>query len=158
MAKRADNSVNGLAKASGQNEEHARGSGKTKDVMLAVRQFASQVALRFEPERIILFGSYAYGTPHPDSDVDILVVMPARNQHDQAVKIRRAVPRAFPMDLIVRTAQNLERRLATGDLFHTEIVAKGKVLYEAGDAGVGEQGGRRSTCRVGIAHKQKPTS
>ena len=47
----------------------------------------------FKPDKVVLFGSYAYGTPHPDSDVDILVVMPARNQHDQAVRIRLAVPR-----------------------------------------------------------------
>src|SRR5437867_6109869 len=90
-----------------------------------IRRFARQVAKRFRPEKIILFGSYAYGTPHADSDVDILVVMPARNQHDQAAKIRWAVPRPFAMDLIVRTPKNLDWRLANGDWFHTEIVPKG---------------------------------
>ena len=57
--------------------------------MTVIRDFARQVAERFHPEKIILFGSYAYGTPHVDSDVDILVVMPARNQLDQAVRIER---------------------------------------------------------------------
>jgi hypothetical protein len=60
-----------------------------------IRRFARQVAERFQPDKIILFGSYAYGTPHADSDVDILVVMPARNQIDQAVRIdcdRPALP------------------------------------------------------------------
>lgn len=102
--------------------------------MSAIRRFARRVAERFRPEKIILFGSFAYGTPHADSDVDILVVMSARNRHDQAVKIRSAVPRPFAMDLIVRTPQDLKRRLAHRDMFHTEIVTKGKVLYEAGDA------------------------
>ena len=57
--------------------------------MSAIRRFAREVAQRFEPEKIILFGSHAYGTPHADSDVDILVVMPARNEIDQAVRIGR---------------------------------------------------------------------
>src|SRR5207245_3530304 len=71
--------------------------------MRVIRRFANQVAERFQPEKIILFGSFAYGTPHADSDVDILIIMPARNQIDQAFKIRCQVPRQFPMDLLVRT-------------------------------------------------------
>src|SRR5271168_5143095 len=98
--------------------------------MAVIRQFARAVAERFEPEKIILFGSYAYGTPHADSDVDILVIMPARNKHSQAYKIREAIWASFPMDLLVRTPDEMIRRLADGDLFHTEIVSKGKVLYE----------------------------
>ncbi|HKA01215.1 MAG TPA: nucleotidyltransferase domain-containing protein [Candidatus Solibacter sp.] len=98
--------------------------------MRVIRRFARQVAERFQPERIILFGSYAYGSPHADSDVDILVVMPARQQHTQAARIRWAIPAPFPMDLIVRTPENLRWRLEEGESFHTEIVSKGKVLYE----------------------------
>src|SRR5205807_765142 len=64
--------------------------------MRVIRRFARQVGERFQPEKIILFGSYAYGTPHADSDVDILVVMPARQQHTQAVRIRWAIPAPFP--------------------------------------------------------------
>jgi uncharacterized protein len=115
--------------------------------MRVIRRFARQVAERFHPEKIILFGSYAYGAPHADSDVDILVIMPARNQLDQAVKIRRHVARQFPMDLLVRTPATMKWRLAEGDLFHTEIVTKGKVLYEKGDKGMGRKGRRRSPNR-----------
>src|SRR5947208_12724205 len=79
--------------------------------MAAIRRYARQVAERFRPDKIILFGSHAHGTPHPDSDVDLLVVMPARNQLDQVVKIRRALPAPFPLDLIVRTPRNLKWRL-----------------------------------------------
>src|SRR5579884_565645 len=57
------------------------------DVPLRViRRFARQVAEQFHPDKIILFGSHAYGIPHADSDVDILVVMPARNEIDQSVR------------------------------------------------------------------------
>jgi predicted nucleotidyltransferase len=97
--------------------------------MRVIRRFARQVAERFHPEKVILFGSHAYGTPHADSDVDILVVMPARNAHEQAGRIRREVPTPFEMDLIVRTPKNMQRRLADGDLFHTKVVRRGKVLY-----------------------------
>src|ERR1700682_6109732 len=73
-----------------------------------IRRFARQVAERFQPEKIILFGSYAYGTPHADSDVDILVIMPARNELDQAFKIRCEVPTQFPMDLLVFKPQHVK--------------------------------------------------
>ena len=108
--------------------------------MREIRRFARAVAERFDPEKIILFGSHAYGTPHADSDVDILVIMPARNKHSQAYKIRMAVSAPFPMDLLVRTPEEMRWRLAEGDLFHTEIVSKGKVLYEKDDPRVGAQG------------------
>src|SRR5215468_1887053 len=107
--------------------------------MRVIRQFARQVAERFQPEKIILFGSHAYGTPHADSDVDILVVMPCRNQLDQAVKIELACDPPFPLDLIVRTPHNMEWRLAEGESFLTEITTKGKVLYEKTHAGMGAQ-------------------
>src|SRR5712671_829412 len=95
-----------------------------------IRRFARQVAERFQPEKIILFGSYAYGTPHADSDVDILVVMPTRNQLDQAVKIELACDPPFPLDILVRTPKNMKWRLEEGDSFLREITSKGKILYE----------------------------
>ncbi len=106
--------------------------------MREIRRFAPGCRA-LAPDRIILFGSHAYGTPHADSDVDILVIMPARNQLDQAYRIRLAVDACFPMDLIVRTPHNISRRLRDGDLFHTEIVTRGKVLYEKGHSRVGPQ-------------------
>lgn len=111
--------------------------------MRVIRGFARRVAERFGPEKIILFGSHAYGQPHADSDVDLLVVMPARNEIDQAFKIRLAIPAPFPMDLLVRTPKNLQWRLEAGDLFHTEIVSRGKLLYEKDPRRVGTKGGSR---------------
>jgi len=117
--------------------------------MHVIRRFARQVAERFRPDKIILFGSYAYGTPHKDSDVDILVVMPARNQLDQAFKIHATILPPFPLDIIVRTPKNLKERLEEGDSFLREVVLKGKVLYEEDDPRVGTQG--RSRSRPGAA-------
>jgi predicted nucleotidyltransferase len=111
--------------------------------MRAIRRFARQVAERFHPDKIILFGSYAYGTPHADSDVDILVVMPTRNQLDQAAKISIDIDPPFPLDIIVRKPHNLQWRLEEGESFHTEIVTKGRVLYEKKHARVGAKSGGR---------------
>jgi predicted nucleotidyltransferase/HEPN domain-containing protein len=97
--------------------------------MRVIRRYARAIAERFQPDKIILFGSYAYGTPHEASDVDILVIMPARDEREQSLKIRYALPPPFPMDLIVRTPKELQWRLAGGDSFLREIVSKGKSLH-----------------------------
>src|SRR5712691_1504825 len=109
--------------------------------MRVIRRFARQVAEKFQPDKIILFGSYAYGTPHEDSDVDILVVMPARNQLDQAFKIHCAIEPPFPLGIIVRTPKNMKWRLEEGESFLTEVMSKGKVLYEKANARMGRQSG-----------------
>jgi uncharacterized protein len=108
--------------------------------MRVIRRFARQVAERFHPDKIILFGSYAYGTPHADSDVDILVVMPARNQLDMAFKIHWTIQPPFSLHILVRTPQTMKWRLEEGDSFLREITSRGKVLYEKTDKGVGEEG------------------
>ena len=115
--------------------------------MRVIRRYARAIAQQFQPDKIILFGSYAYGTPHEDSDVDLLVIKPTWSQHSQAVQIRWALAPPFPMDLIVRTPKNMKWRLEEGDLFLTEIVSKGKVLYEKDDPRVGSQGRSRSRRR-----------
>jgi len=108
--------------------------------MRVIRHFARQVAERFEPDKIILFGSHAYGVPHADSDVDILVVMPAHSERYQAARISIAIDPPFPLDIMVRTPKKLQWRLREGDSFLREIMTKGEVLYEKVDARVGAQG------------------
>jgi predicted nucleotidyltransferase len=115
--------------------------------MQVIRRFIAEVAERFKPDKIILFGSHAYGEPHADSDVDILVIMPCRNAIDQAIKIRRAIHSPFPMDLIVRTPNDLRWRLAEQESFHTEILSRGKALYEKGQSRMGPKGRRRLSSR-----------
>ncbi len=101
-----------------------------------IRRYAQKIAERFRPEKIFLFGSYAYGKPHKDSDVDILVVMPAYNESNQAVRIKQKTDHHFPLDLVVRTPENLRWRLEEGDWFLREIVSKGTVLYDTADGGL----------------------
>ena len=122
-----------------------------------IRRFAREVAERFRPEKIILFGSHAYGTPHADSDVDILVVMPTWNQLSKAVQISLAIDPPFPLDIIVRTPHNMRWRLAEGDSFLREITSKGHVLYETDHARVGQKGGSRPP-RRGQAGARKRSS
>ena len=100
--------------------------------MRAIRAVVDQIVTKFQPEKIILFGSHAYGQPRPESDVDLLVVMdtPLRSRQ-QRLEISRALsPRPFPLDVIIRTPRQLEERIAMGDLFLFEITTQGKVLYE----------------------------
>src|SRR5262249_43195862 len=106
----------------------------------AIRALARQIGERFRPDKIILFGSYAYGRPDADSDVDLLVVMPAKNMINQAVRILTAFEYDFPLDLMVRTPEQVEWRLKEGDWFLREIFEKGRVLYEKTDARVGPKG------------------
>jgi predicted nucleotidyltransferase len=124
-------------------EAIARWYGAAAVPMSVIRRYARRIVDRFQPAKIVLFGSYAYGTPHAGSDVDILVIMPARNELDQAWKIDRALDRNFSLHLIVRTPKNVEWRLREGDWFLREIIARGRTLYEKTDARVGRQGGRR---------------
>src|SRR5262249_26790616 len=87
-----------------------------------------------------LFGSYAYGKPHKDSDVDLLVVMPAHDDINQAVRILEKTSSTCPLDLIVRTPQNLRWRLEEGDWFLREIICSGTVLYEKAHRSDGQPG------------------
>jgi predicted nucleotidyltransferase len=109
----------------------------------AIRRFARQLGERFHPHRIILFGSYAYGQPHAGSDVDLLVVMPAASEVNQSIRMTLAFEPPFPLDLIVRTPAKLKRRLAEGDRFLEQIMARGKVVYEERNPPLGSQGRNR---------------
>ena len=98
-----------------------------------IRKFAAAVAQQFRPHKIVLFGSYAYGNPTEDSDVDLLVIMNRTRYRNErmSVRIRHAVPRDFPMDLLVRTPAEVGKRLRWGDCFMKEVFETGEVLYEA---------------------------
>ncbi len=97
-----------------------------------IRQAAQKIVDVVHPEKIILFGSFAYGKPTLDSDVDLLVVMESQESiHARMVQISKILsPRPFPLDILVRTPAELGERLEIGDCFFREIVDKGVVLYE----------------------------
>jgi predicted nucleotidyltransferase len=120
-----------------------------------IRRFARWLGERFQPEKIILFGSYAYGIPRPGSDIDILVVMPCYNEISQAVRIDLAIdPNSLPVHITVVTPKRLARRLAEGESFMCEVISRGKVVYETGNTAVGKKSRRRP--QNGKASRQKP--
>jgi predicted nucleotidyltransferase len=106
----------------------------------AIRRYAKKIASKFDPDRIILFGSYAYGQPHEWSDVDLLVVMRAHDETNQAIRIINSLEAPFSLDLIVRTPEKIERDWRDGDWFLREVLAKGKVIHEKTDRPLGPQG------------------
>jgi uncharacterized protein len=97
-----------------------------------IEAFSQQIVEKFQPERIILFGSYAYGQPNEDSDVDLLVILPFEEMPVQtAVAIRQQIKPPFSLDLIARTPEQIQQRLKMGDFFIQDIISKGPILYEA---------------------------
>jgi predicted nucleotidyltransferase len=109
----------------------------------------------------ILFGSYAYGKPHNESDVDLMVIMPARNALDQAIRIGLAFERPFAFDIHVRTPYQIRQGLKDPDdrdWFLFEVMTKGKVLYEAAHRSMSEQSrrGRGGGKRTRRAHATSP--
>jgi len=99
----------------------------------AIRTVVEQIAAQFSPRKVLLFGSYARGSPKPESDVDLLVIMETADEAEQSLAVRQAIKCNFGLDIIVRTPDNLERRLKLGDFFLREAMAEGKVLYESAD-------------------------
>ena len=103
-----------------------------------------RIVREFAPQRVILFGSYAYGTPTDGSDVDLLVIMPFAGSHiDKAVEILERVDPRFSIDLLVRTPEQVRQRLEWNDFFLRDVMERGQVLYAAPDRGVDKQSGGR---------------
>ena len=94
-------------------------------------EIARKVVHAFRPKNIILFGSYAYGKPTSDSDLDLLIVMESRDR--PAERIRKVSdlfdPRPLPMDFIVLTPGEVRHRLGGFDPFLEEVFEKGQMLY-----------------------------
>ncbi|MCG3140187.1 MAG: hypothetical protein HDKAJFGB_01190 [Anaerolineae bacterium] len=97
-----------------------------------IRAVVKKITQHFDPERVILFGSCAYGKPNAFSDVDLLVVLKTheRPRAKQIEIVRALSPHPFGMDILVRTPEQLEQRIRLGDPFMQEIAQRGKVLYE----------------------------
>ncbi|MBI3165013.1 MAG: nucleotidyltransferase domain-containing protein [Anaerolineales bacterium] len=107
-------------------------AGLKVSVGKSLRPAILKIVSELKPEKVILFGSYAYGTPNPHSDVDLLVVMKTRSSlKDRSWAVSRLlIPRPFPVDILVKTPKEVEKALASGDFFIKEILTRGKVLYD----------------------------
>ena len=98
----------------------------------SIQRFAAEIAREFGPEQVILFGSYAKGTAGPDSDVDLLVIMPGEVSGARvAAEIITRLKPTLPLELIVRSSRQLRERLAMNDYFLQEVLTTGKKLYAA---------------------------
>ena len=109
----------------------------------AIRRYVRQIVEKFQPDQVILFGSYAKGEPRKDSDVDLLVVMPTWNEMSKACRISWELQAPFSLDLIVRTPKHLERGLEENDWFLRDVMETGKVLYAASNCTMAQKGGSR---------------
>ena len=97
-----------------------------------IGQVAEKIAREYKPEKIILFGSYAWGKPTSDSDVDLFVV---KETDDSVIERHRKVGRllfgaGFPVDVLVYTPSQIKKRLEMEDFFIRDIMSKGKLLYD----------------------------
>ena len=98
-------------------------------------QAVKKIVRELDPEKIILFGSYAHGTPTHDSDVDLLVIMETDGDEKERYRAvsMQLYPRQFPVDIIVKTPKEVEEALRGGvdnGFFIREIIKQGKVLYD----------------------------
>lgn len=100
-----------------------------------ILQLSESIAREFHPECIILFGSYAYGVPTDQSDIDLLVILPFEGKAiRKALEIIKKVRPKIPVDLLVRTPEQVCERIADNDWFMREVVEKGQRLYESNHA------------------------
>ena len=82
-----------------------------------IQATCDDIVREFAPLQVVLFGSYAYGTPTDYSDVDLLVVMeaPKSETRRQAAEIRERIPERFRLDLLVRSPEEIAYRLSHND-------------------------------------------
>ncbi len=121
-------------------DEHSRHGKRRRyaaaqSVGEALPRALQRIVEALNPQKVVLFGSYAYGTPTGDSDVDLLIVMEtAASLTDRHLAVCRLLrPRPFPVDIVVRTPEEIRRALEEGDPFIREIISRGRVLYERRD-------------------------
>lgn len=107
----------------------------SQDIRDAIQKMTERIVSDYAPQKVVLYGSYAYGTPDDDSDVDLLIIKDTPERFiDRWVTVRRILSdpkRTFPLETLVLTPEEVARRLAIGDQFIAEILEKGQILYAA---------------------------
>lgn len=108
---------------------------RTGEIDRLISDMVKKLAEEYSPERVILFGSHAYGTPDEDSDIDLLIIKDTSERFiKRLTAVRRILSdpkRRVPLEIIVLTSDEVSRQLAKGDQFLEEILKKGKALYAA---------------------------
>lgn len=106
-----------------------------EEVRKTILGIVEKIKREYQPEKIILFGSYAYGMPDRDSDIDLLIIKDTQDRPiDRRVAVARIASdpkRLIPFEPIVLTPKELNERLEVGDQFIRETLQKGEVLYAA---------------------------
>lgn len=106
------------------------------NVEAELRTIADALVREYRPEKIILFGSYAWGTPHKDSDADLCVLKEHSDdpleEMTRAYSIAADARKTLPLDVIVYRPSRFAERARMGDPFVKRILSHGKVLYDAG--------------------------
>ena len=107
----------------------------TQEAHQVIGDILRKLVTEYAPQRVILFGSYAYGNPRADSDIDLLIIKETSDRFiDRWVTVRRILSdakRSLPLDTLILTPQEVAQRLAIGDQFVAEILERGEVLYAA---------------------------
>ena len=102
-----------------------------KEELKKLKLVVGRIVERYLPEKIILFGSYAWGKPTEDSDFDLLIIKKTKKKFSRRqLEARRIIDGELPVDILVRTPEEIKRRLDLGDFFYQDIISKGKYLYE----------------------------
>lgn len=95
-----------------------------------IQSVADKIAKEFQPEKIILFGSYAWGTPTKDSDIDLCVIKETDNTESIEHRVSMFLyPRPFPIDILVYRPGQIQSRYKMGDFFVKKIMNQGSILY-----------------------------
>jgi len=103
-----------------------------RDIKKEIKRIKDKIVEKYQPQKIILFGSHAYGKPDHDSDVDFLVIMAFKGKGQyKAVEILESISPSIPIDLLVRTPSQVRTRISQNDFFMRKVLTKGKTLYEA---------------------------
>jgi len=96
-----------------------------------ISEIKEKIVQEIQPEKIILFGSYAWGKPTAGSDVDLFIIKETTgSRRKKQMELRKKLfHMGVPMDIIIYTPKELEYRLELKDFFFEKIMNEGKLLY-----------------------------
>jgi predicted nucleotidyltransferase len=107
----------------------------SKEIELVIKRVLQKLIAEYSPQKIILFGSYAWGDPEPDSDIDLLIIKETSDRFiDRWARVQNILTgthRGYPVEIIVLTPEEVEKRIAIGDQFIGKILDTGEYLYAA---------------------------